>query len=113
MHLLKISNLGLSFLLELCALFVSGYWGLTLKVDKPLKFMFGLSMSIVLMILWGILCAPSSVYRLSSFKLIALKVLIFGGITLLLVSMDYPKQAVIFAVLVVINLLVSSYFKTL
>ncbi|NCB80949.1 MAG: YrdB family protein [Lactococcus chungangensis] len=113
MYYLKMSNLVLSFLLELYALFMSGYWGLTFKFDKSLNVLIGLLIPVMLMILWGILCAPSSVYRLSGFKLIALKVLIFGGIALLLLSMHYPRQATIFVVLVVVNLSINGYFKTI
>lgn len=113
MRLLKNTNLGVAFLLELLAILILAYWGFTFSASKILSISLGVLVPILLIIIWSIWCAPSSAYRLEGIGLILLKCLLFGSIVLCLININHLLLALIFALTVILNLGVSLYFKTL
>lgn len=113
MNLIKNGNILLAFLLEVYAVFILGYWGFNLKADQSIRIIIGLLAPAVLMITWAIWCAPSSNYRLEGRWLILLKCILFGIVSLCLVSMGKNFDAVCLIVLVIVNLTISSYYGTI
>jgi hypothetical protein len=102
----KNANLGLRFLLELCALAALAYWGLQ---TGPL------AVSIVLAIvaplagatLWGVFAAPKSSRRLRGARRLVVEIPFFGGAAAGLAATGQWVLAVIFAVAVVLSELVT------
>lgn len=113
MNGIKILNSALAFFLELYAVGVLGYWGFMLQINQFLRITVGILAPILLMIIWGIWCAPSSAHRLEGFWLVLLKGCIFGLITLCLLNLQHPIIATVFVFLIIINLGASFYFGTL
>ena len=113
MNIIKNSNIAIAFLIEIFAISVLGYWGFTLQANKIIRVTVGLLVPIVMIIIWSILCAPSSSYRLEGVWLVALKCLLFGMVVCCLLSMKQPSTAIRFCAIVTINLVLSSYFGTL
>lgn len=113
MNLLKDMNIGLAFILELCGTIALSYWGFTFSGNKITKILLGVGLPLLLIIIWGIWCAPSSEHRLVGISLIVVKCLLFGIIALCIIHRHYAFLGVLFAALVVFNLGVSAYFRTL
>lgn len=113
MNLIKNGNIAISFFLEVFAIFILGYWGLTLQSNKIIRVTVGLLAPILMIAIWSIWCAPSSSYRLEGLWLVALKCLLFGIVVCCLLSMKQPSAAIIFGALIDINLVLSSFFGTL
>jgi hypothetical protein len=80
---------------------------------KSLQIVAGILLPLSVAIIWGIYVHQLQAYRLDGWALIGLKCLIFGGITFALVSLDKTTSALIFALLVIVNLVISNYFGTL
>ncbi|PKN88477.1 MAG: hypothetical protein CVU46_00915 [Chloroflexi bacterium HGW-Chloroflexi-8] len=79
MEILKLLNLGLRFLLELCILVIFSYWGFkTGGNGKLMKFLLGIGSPILIAIIWGIFLAPKSSMQLGEPWLLLLELIIFG-----------------------------------
>ncbi len=105
MSLLKGANLGLSFLLELCAIVAFAYWGYQASAGSFVKIALALAAVLLSAIVWGLLAAPRAPRRLPGWRLLAFKVLFFGlAAAALAVASGQPALGVALAVLVVINL---------
>lgn len=104
MQTIKGINTGLSFLLELLALAIFGYFGYQLNLPGWARVLAAVTIPLVVAILWGIFAAPNSGKRLAGFSLLAFKTLIFGAAILALYYVDYPTPAIILAVIVAVNL---------
>ena len=113
MNLIKNSNIAIAFLIEIFAIFILGYWGVTLQTNRIICIAVGLLAPIIMIVVWSIWCAPSSNYRLEDFWLIVLRCLLFGVVVCCLLSMKQTPAAIVFGSMVVINVGLSSYFGTL
>ena len=111
--MIKYGNFGLSFLLEVMAVVVIGYWGFSLEVSKVASFMSGMGVPLVFILIWGRFCAPASPHRLSGLWLICLKLLMFGLAALSLFLTNCLLLAILFFILVILNIGISIGFKTL
>ncbi len=104
MALLKNTNLGLSFVLELCALAAFAYWGYQLGATTFVKIVLALAAALLAAFVWGLVAAPRAPRRLKGWKLLAFKLLFFALAAVALAAADQPILAVVLAGLVVINL---------
>ncbi len=104
MSLLKIANLGLSFLLELGALAAFAYWGYQANVGTFVKILLALAAALLAAMVWGLLAAPRAPRRLPGWRLLAFKLLFFALAAAALAVAGQPVLAVVLAVLVVLNL---------
>ncbi|MFZ4870743.1 YrdB family protein [Enterococcus entomosocium] len=73
MNLIKNSDIAIAFSLELFAIFILGYWGLTLQFNKIIRVTDGLLAPVLMTVVWSIWCTPSSSHRLDGLRLVALK----------------------------------------
>src|SRR5574337_576827 len=110
--MVKLTNLVLSFLLEVMAVVVLGYVGFTLEVSKVTCFIAGLGLPIVFILIWGRFCAPASPHRLSGLWLICLKLLMFCLAAVSLFLTNGFLISILFFVLVILNIGMSIRFKT-
>lgn len=108
--LLKGVNLTLAFLLELAMLGAFAYWGFSLP-DSLLRWLLGLGVPVVVIFIWARYLAPNSKSRLRGVWLIATKLVLFGVATVALVSTGQGLLAALFALLAIINLVLSIVWK--
>jgi hypothetical protein len=101
---LKSANLGLSFLLELCALAALAYWGFQVSSGPILAVVLGIGAPLLMALVWGRFAAPASRTRLPMPALLVLKLAIFALAAAALAIAGRPVPALVFAVVVVINL---------
>ncbi len=104
MSFLKNANLGLSFLLELCAMAAFAYWGYQASSVLLVKVALALAAALLSAMVWGLLAAPRAPRRLPGWQLLAFKLLFFALAAAALFAARQPAQGVILAVLVAINL---------
>jgi hypothetical protein len=103
---IKDANLGLRFLLELCALAALAYWGS--QTGPP-------AVSVVLAIgaplagaaLWGVFAAPKSRHRLRGSRRLVVEIPFFGAAAAGLAATGQWLLALIFAAAVVLSELVT------
>lgn len=108
--LLKGANLTLAFLLELAMLGAFAYWGFSFT-DNLLRWLLGLGVPVVVIFIWARYLAPNSKSRLRRVWLIAIKSVLFGLATLALVSTGQGPLAALFALLAIINQILSIVWK--
>jgi len=78
MAFLKLLNLGVRFLLELCILAIFSYWGFQTGSNTFMKFLSGLGAPILFAVTWGTFLAPKSPGRLHEPWLLLLELVIFA-----------------------------------
>ncbi|WP_158675584.1 YrdB family protein [Nocardia stercoris] len=103
-ELWKWGNLTLAFVMELVALGALGLWGW--KVSDTLALKIGLAVGVPLAaaVAWGLFAAPQAAIHGTVIGLVV-KVVVFGGAALGLWAAHYRTAAVVFAVVLVGNLL--------
>src|SRR3982751_6211366 len=105
MELLKNINLALAFLLELCMLAALGYWGYTLNQGLAIRVIAGLGLPILAAVVWGVFLAPRASIPLSPLPHFLLEVVIFGLAIAALYAAGWPRLALAFGIVYIINLM--------
>ena len=103
MELLKLINIGLRFLLELCILVIFGYWGFKTGNDTFMKFLLGLGAPILFAVVWGTFLAPKSSKRLHEPWLFLLELVIFALTCWALYSTGKMDLTVAFGIVYLLN----------
>lgn len=104
MTALRGANDVLAFVLELAALAALGVWGFTLEAPWPLRLVFGLGAPLLMIVAWGLLLAPRAARRLVMPWLLVAKLVVFGLATAALAAAGHASLAIVFGVLVLLNL---------
>ncbi len=78
MELLKMINIGLRFLLELCILVIFGYWGFKTGGGTFTRILLGIGAPMLFAVVWGSFLAPKSSMRLNEPWLFLLELVIFA-----------------------------------
>ena len=107
MAILKGINLTLSFLLELVALVIFGVWGFTIGETTLVKILLGVGAPALMIVFWGVLMAPKSTRRLRDPWHLLFEIVIFGAAGLALLSIGRNDLALVWGVVVVINIMLS------
>jgi hypothetical protein len=100
---IRLGNLALAFLLELCMLVALGYWGFHTGTGTLARVALGLGAPLLAAVIWGVFMAPRAVFKVPAPLYLALYVVIFGAATLALVVAGQLVLAGIFAALALIN----------
>lgn len=103
MDVLKFANLGLRFLLELCALAALAYWGFTLDKGLLLKIVAGIGAPLFAAIVWGTFVAPKAPYLVDEPLRILVELAVFGSATWALFATGHSNLVWVFAITVVVN----------
>ena len=111
MSILKYANLGLSFLLELCALAAFAYWAFEASGLMEAKIVMAVVAALLSAAVWGLLAAPRAPRRLTGWRLPAFKLLFFGLAAAALAIRSQPVLAVILAAAFVVNLALAIAWK--
>jgi hypothetical protein len=64
MGILKGTNLLVRFLLELCMLAATGYWGFKTGSGIAMKLTLGIGLPLLMAVIWGLLLSPKATYPL-------------------------------------------------
>lgn len=103
MEALKSINIGIRFLLELCILFISGFWGFNTGHNTLLKFLLGLGSPVLFAVVWGTFLAPKSSRRLHEPWLFLLELALFALACWALYSTGKINLTVAFGGLYILN----------
>jgi hypothetical protein len=103
MEPLKLINIGLRFLLELCILVTFGYWGFRTGTGTFSKILLGIGAPILFAGVWGTFLAPKSTMRLNEPWLVLLELVIFALTGWALYSTGKTNLAITFGVIYILN----------
>jgi hypothetical protein len=102
-EIVKTANLGLRFLLELCALAALGYWGFRTGQGLPAKLGLGVGAPLLAAVIWGVFVAPKAPVRVPTAVWLLLQLAIFGAAVAGLFAAGHPRLAWALGVAVAIN----------
>ncbi|MEM5773920.1 MAG: YrdB family protein [Anaerolineaceae bacterium] len=103
MDILKMSNLGLRFLLELLILVILGYWGFKTGTTPATRTLLGIGSPVLFAVVWGIFMAPKSSLQLGAPWYYFLEVILFALSGWALHSAGKTNLAIAFGALYLIN----------
>ena len=103
MEIIKLTNLALRFLLELCALAALGYWGFQTGDTLLVKIVLAAGAPLLMAIVWGAFIAPRAPVPVPTWLWLVLQVAVFGSAAAGLVAAGQRTLAVILVVVVLIN----------
>lgn len=103
---IKTANLGLRFLLELCALAALAYWG-SQTGSTAVSIVLAIAAPLAMAVIWGLLVAPKATRQLQGLRRLALEIVLFGAAAAGLAVAGQWLLAAIFAAAVVISELVT------
>ncbi|MDG5790010.1 YrdB family protein [Evansella sp. AB-P1] len=96
-------NIGLRFLLELCGLFIYGYWGYQAASTPITKITLAIGIPALVAIIWGVLGSPKAPIQLTPGFRLLFEIIIFGLPIVLLMFLGKIKIAVLYGLITVIN----------
>lgn len=103
MDAVKLLNLALRFLLELCMLAAVGYWGFKTQSTWALKILFGIGLPILIAILWGTFLAPKATHPLHGASFLTLELVLFSLGAIALFSAGNPTLGWIYTIALIVN----------
>lgn len=111
MDVLKLLNLALRFLLELCMLAAVGYWGFKSQSGLPMKFLFGIGLPVLIAVLWGMFLAPRATRPLRGASFLALELVLFASGAVALFASGKPTLGWIYTITLVVNKILLTVWK--
>lgn len=103
MSALRIINLGVRFVLELCALVAFGYWGATLRASVALRTLLAIVIPLGVALVWGLFISPKARYSTGRPGQVGLGLIVFLVAALLLRERGHVALAAGFAVTAVVS----------
>jgi len=100
---LKLANLALRFLLELCALAALGYWGFKTGESVVAKVGLGIGAPLLAAVVWGTFLAPRATIPMTGLLGLVLELVVFGLAAAALYSAGRPTLAWVLMLVFVIN----------
>jgi hypothetical protein len=99
----KIANLALRFLLELCALVALGYWGFKAGGGLITKLALGIGSPLLAAVVWGTFLAPRAAVPTPGLLRLVLELGVFGAAAAALYAAGRPALAWALGLAYVIN----------
>ncbi|HEU5015081.1 MAG TPA: YrdB family protein [Roseiflexaceae bacterium] len=96
-------NLGVRFLLELCALAALGYWGFHTGQGWLPRVILTIGAPLLAAVVWGMFVAPKATVPVSDMTRLALEIAVFGAAGAGLYVAGQPTAAGILVALYIIN----------
>jgi hypothetical protein len=103
MNALKIANLALAFLLELCALAAFAWWGYQAGQGTLAKIALAIGAPLLVAVFWGLFVAPRAVVTLSPLWRSVLALVVFALATVALYVTGQTALAWIFLIAAILN----------
>ncbi|MGZ4609963.1 MAG: YrdB family protein [Actinomycetes bacterium] len=100
---MKMLNLTVRFLLEMCALTALAAWGWQAADRFVLRVLLAVAAPLVAAVAWGAWVSPRAARRLPDPARLAVEALVFAAATAALLSMEHVTLAVALAVIYVVN----------
>jgi len=101
--MIQSANLGLRFILELCALAALGYWGYRTGGGTLTKVGLAAGAVIATAVVWATFVAPNASVPIPDTAHLLLQVLVFGAAAAALYTLGQPTIATAFAATVLVN----------
>lgn len=101
--MLQSVNLGVRFLLEVCALIGLGYWGFRTGNGGALRYLLGIGAPLLAAVVWGMFVAPKASIPVAAATRLVLELVIFGAAALALWAAGRPGLAGAFTLIAVIS----------
>jgi hypothetical protein len=112
MDALKMSNLALRFLLEICMLAAVAFWGFKTQSNWVLKILLGIGLPVLIATLWGMFLAPKATRPLSGASFLTLELILFSTGALALFASGKPTLGWVYAVAVIVNKILLNVWKS-
>jgi len=109
--ILKGSNLGVRFLVEMAALWALGYWGFRTGQGTLLRWTLGLGAPLLAAIIWSLWGSPKAPYLLTGYARLIFDAGILGGSVLALYAAGRPGLAGLFGAAMALNELLLLIWK--
>jgi Protein of unknown function (DUF2568) len=103
MDAIKVANLGLAFLLELCALAAFAFWGYQTGQGIPMKIGLAIGAPLFVAVFWGLVVAPRAALRTTPTTKFILALVVFALAAVALYVTGQQTLALIFAALALLN----------
>lgn len=103
MDILKGTNLGVRFLLELFMLAAVGYWGFKTQSGWGLKAIFGVGLPLFIAVLWGLFIAPKAMYPLQGLPRLAMELALLGSGAVALFAGGKTSLGCIYVAILAVN----------
>jgi hypothetical protein len=103
MDLIRGTNLGLRFLLELAALASVGYWGLRAGDSGLARIALALGIPLAVAIIWGTFLSPNASVPLPGALTVALQLAAFAAAALALIRTGHASMGATFGGFAIVN----------
>jgi len=103
MSALKMLNLAVVFLLELCMLVAVGYWGFKTQNSWLMKILFGIGLPVLIAVLWGTFLAPKATRPLRGASFLTLELILFSTGAFALFASGKPTLGWTYIIVLTIN----------
>ena len=103
MDALKLLNLAVRFLLELCMLTAVGYWGFKTQSGWFMKILLGIGLPVLIAILWGTFLAPKATRPLSGASFLTLELTLFSTGAIALFASGKPGLGWVYMIVLIVN----------
>jgi hypothetical protein len=103
MDALKMLNLAVRFLLELCMLTAVSYWGFKTHSGWFMKILFGIGLPVLIAVLWGMFIAPKAVYPLKGVSYLTVELILLASGSFALFASGKPTLAWAYTIALVVN----------
>lgn len=103
MDALKMLNLAVRFLLELCMLAAVGYWGFKTQPTWVLKILLGIGLPVLIAVLWGTFLAPHATRPLKGASFLTLELILFSTGAFALFASGKPTLGWIYTLVLIVN----------
>ena len=100
---IKLANVSLRFVLELCVLVALGYWGFQVGRSVPLKTLLGIGAPLLAAVVWGVFVAPKASVPVPDPLHLVLELVVFGAATVALYVAGRHSLAWVLGIVFVIN----------
>jgi hypothetical protein len=100
---LHAANEGLAFLLELLMLAGLAWWGSQAVSGAAGRLALAIAVPALTVIIWGLFAAPRARFQLPIVGVLAVKAIVFGGVTFAVFSIGHHAVAIAFAVVAAAN----------
>lgn len=105
------ANELLAFVIELAALACLSWWGFTAGGSAAARWLLGLGIPAVAIVLWGLFAAPRARVRLPLWGVLLVKAVVLGGGVYAVYRVGHPVAAPVAGVVVVVNTGLAEFFR--
>ncbi|WP_084011509.1 YrdB family protein [Paenibacillus kribbensis] len=107
---LKMLNLAIRFLLEVCGIVAFAYWGFITGVNVPVRLLLGVGVPVLVMSVWGFFISPAAPLPLQGWVHLGAELIIFGLATAALFRSERYLWAGILAGTFIVNRLLMQWW---